>query len=64
LQSLLKESGVCEYSIFLDDETNILFGVMNIHHSGNLDDLPKNPVMRQWWTFMADIMETNEDHSP
>jgi L-rhamnose mutarotase len=29
LKELLKTNGVSEYSIFLDKETNILFGVMN-----------------------------------
>ena len=28
LEELLKETGISEYSIFLDRETNILFGVL------------------------------------
>jgi L-rhamnose mutarotase len=30
----------------------------------NLDSLPAHEVMKKWWTYMADIMETNPDHSP
>ena len=30
LKTLLKETGVEDYSIFLDEETNILFGVLKI----------------------------------
>jgi L-rhamnose mutarotase len=26
--------------------------------------LSKDPVMKKWWKFMADVMETNPDDSP
>lgn len=64
LQQLLKKSGVEDYSIFLDDETNILFGVLKIQEPIMLDELPQHPVMKKWWAYMKDIMETNEDNSP
>ena len=64
LATLLKETGISEYSIFLDEETNILFGVMNVSDSTKLNELPQHPVMQRWWAFMSDIMNTNPDHSP
>ena len=64
LQQLLKASGVEDYSIFLDDETNFLFGVLKIQYPIKLDELPLQPVMKKWWAYMKDIMETNEDNSP
>ncbi|QEC55422.1 L-rhamnose mutarotase [Flavisolibacter ginsenosidimutans] len=64
LSTLLKENGISQYSIFLDEETNALFGVLNVIDSKNLDDLPQNEVMQRWWKYMADIMESNADHSP
>ncbi len=64
LATLLKETGISEYSIFLDEETNVLFGVMNVEDEVKLDELPDHPVMQRWWAFMKDIMATNEDHSP
>ena len=64
LQVLLKEAGIKDYSIFLDAQTNILFGYLTIDNAGNLDELPKQPVMKKWWAYMKDIMETNEDNSP
>lgn len=64
LQSLLKINGINEYSIFLDESTNSLFGVLKIDDAKILDTLPENDVMRRWWAYMADIMETNPDHSP
>ena len=64
LQSLLKETGISEYSIFLDEETNSLFGVLKVTDPLKLDELPKHEVMQRWWKYMADIMESNADSSP
>lgn len=64
LQSLLKQTGVEEYSIFLDEKTLDLFGVMKVKDPKALDDLPNHPVMKKWWSYMKDIMESNPDDSP
>ncbi len=64
LKSLLKQSGIREYSIFLDTETNTLFGVMELEEELKMKALPSHPVMKKWWAYMKDIMETNEDDSP
>ena len=64
LQSLLKEAGISDYSIFLDETTNNLFGVMKTDDPAKLDDLPSTAVMQKWWKYMADIMEANPDNSP
>lgn len=64
LKTLLKETGVEDYSIFLDKETNILFGVLKVKDPLKLNELPNHPVMKKWWGYMKDIMESNEDNSP
>ena len=64
LQQLLKSAGISEYSIFLDTETNILFAVLMAANPATLNNLPANPVMKRWWAYMKDIMETNSDDSP
>jgi L-rhamnose mutarotase len=64
LKQLLKANGISGYSIFLDKETNILFGVMNAENKSLLDKLPSEPVMQKWWAYMKDIMESNPDNSP
>jgi L-rhamnose mutarotase len=64
LHQLLKRVGISNYSIFVDEETNDLFGVMEIKNQKVLDELPDNPVMKKWWTYMKDIMDSNDDHSP
>jgi L-rhamnose mutarotase len=64
LKSLLKDSGIRNYSIFLDEKTNELFGVMEIDDPAAVDRLPEHPVMKKWWAYMRDIMDTNADNSP
>ncbi len=64
LTALLKDSGISEYSIFLDTETLSLFGVLNIEDATKSAELPSYPVMQKWWAYMGDIMESNPDNSP
>ena len=64
LVALLREAGVSDYSIFLDPETNCLFGVLKRPHSHGMARLPDHPVMRRWWAAMADIMETHPGDEP
>lgn len=64
LESLLKETGISEYSIFLDSSTNDLFGTLKIHDAIALDALPVQPIMQKWWAYMKDIMQSNPDNSP
>jgi len=64
LHQLLKDAGVSEYSIFLDEETNILFAFQKVSGEGGSQGLEQTEVVQKWWAFMADIMKTNPDNSP
>lgn len=64
LEELLKTTGIQEYSIFLDETTLSLFGVLKIENDIHLDNLPAQPVMQKWWAYMGDIMDSNPDNSP
>ena len=64
LVDLLHEAGISEYSIYLDPDTNILFGALLRHQSHGMDSLPGHPVMQRWWVYMADLMRTNEEGEP
>lgn len=64
MKKLLKESGVSDYSIFWDRETNILFGYQKSDSDDSSQDLGDLEIVQKWWAYMADIMETNEDNSP
>ena len=64
LKSLLTETGIKDYSIFLDDSSNLLFACLTISDPGALAELPKQEIMKKWWDYMKDIMEVNPDNSP
>jgi L-rhamnose mutarotase len=64
LVKLLKDAGVSNYSIFLDEETNTLFAYQEQAGESSSQDLGSTEVVRRWWKYMADIMETNPDNSP
>ena len=64
LKQLLKDAGVSEYSIFLDEETNTLFAFQKVSGEGNSQDLGQTEIVQKWWAFMADVMKTNPDNSP
>ncbi len=64
LASLLSESGIQDYSIFLDEETLILFAVQKISDDFDMEFLPNHPIVKKWWAYMGDIMDTNPDNSP
>ncbi len=64
LKALLKQAGVSNYSIHLDEQTNILFAYLERSERHGMDDLPSQPVMRRWWAHMKDIMAANADGSP
>jgi L-rhamnose mutarotase len=64
LKRLLKDEGVCNYSIFLDEETNTLFAYQEQKGANSSQDLGNLEIVQKWWKFMSDIMETNPDNSP
>jgi L-rhamnose mutarotase len=64
LSKLLKEAGISDYSIFLDPETLTLFGVQKLEAGNRADELSGEAIMRKWWDYMQDIMDSNPDHSP
>lgn len=64
LVTLLQEAGVRDYSIHLDRETGLLFGVLWRPDDHGMEALPAHPVMQRWWAYMADLMETQPDDAP
>jgi L-rhamnose mutarotase len=64
LIKLLKDAGIHDYSIFLDEETNILFAVQKVESDTGSQDLGKTEIVQKWWKSLVGIMETNPDTSP
>ena len=61
---MIHEYGGKNYSIFLDRETNTLFGTLEIESEQRWAESANTEICRRWWHYMADIMETNPDESP
>lgn len=64
LCALLKDAGVSDYSIYLDEENHVLFAVLRRCLDHRMDALPQHPVMQKWWAYMSDIMRSHADGSP
>ena len=61
---MIHEYGGSNYSIFLDRETNTLFGYLEIESEEKWAKSADTEICRRWWHYMADIMDTNPDESP
>lgn len=64
LVDLLKKEGIGNYSIFIDEETNTLFAYQEQSGESSSQDLGETEIVKKWWKYMSDIMETNPDNSP
>jgi len=64
LESTLKSHGVHNYSIYLDPETNRLFGYVEVEDEARWDAIASTDVCQKWWAYMRDIMPSNDDNSP
>ena len=64
LVEALKDAGISDYTIWLDPETDYLFGILTRSDDHKMDALPDTEVMRRWWQHMADIMDTHPDNVP
>ena len=61
---LIHQYGGSNYSIFLDEESMILYAYIEIEDEGRWSRSADEAVNRKWWDYMADIMDTNPDNSP
>lgn len=64
MEKMIHEYGGRNYSIFLDAETNILFGYIELESEELWNQSADTEICKKWWNYMADIMDTNEDNSP
>ena len=64
LKELLHKAGIRDYAIFFDEESDTLFAVQKIVGDSDSQELGETDIVKKWWAYMADIMETNPDKSP
>lgn len=64
MKEMIHNYGGSHYAIFLDEETNVLYGYLEIEDEKKWNASSETAICRKWWDYMADIMETNADNSP
>ncbi|MEN8116689.1 MAG: L-rhamnose mutarotase [Bacteroidota bacterium] len=64
LESEFLENGVKEYFIFIDDETNELFGVINVESEEHWQKISESEVVARWREHMKPFFETDEKGAP
>ena len=60
----LAAAGVRDYAIYLDRESGVLYAHQLLTENNTSDALAGTAIVRKWWDYMADLMETNPDNSP
>ena len=64
MKTMIHDFGGRNYTIFLDEETNILYGYLEVESEEEGKQSAQTEICRKWWGYMADIMETSADNSP
>jgi L-rhamnose mutarotase len=64
ISSLLKDAGVGDYFIYLDEQTDTLFATMKITDKNAVDALSDKKVMHKWWKYMSDITVSDAEGVP
>ena len=56
LQKVMKDHVVHNFSIFLHEETNYLFGYLEIENEDRYHQMSKNDVCKRWWKHMSEVL--------
>jgi L-rhamnose mutarotase len=64
LEETLIAHGVRTYSIFLDAESNDVFGYVEFDSEERWAAVAATEVCRRWWRSMRELMPANADDSP
>jgi L-rhamnose mutarotase len=63
MKALLLGAGILHYEIYLERETNYLFGHIVRRKDHTMDTIADHPVSRRWQEFMRDVLEQEESRS-
>jgi len=64
LRDELRKAGVSDYSIYLDRKTLRLFAFQHLADDATDSLLASKAIVKKWWDYMKDLMDTNPDNSP
>ncbi len=64
LAETLKDHGASSYAIYLDEARSLLFASVEIESEKRWAAVADTEICKEWWAFMADVMDSNPDNSP
>ena len=64
MKDMIHAHGGRNYSIFLDRETNVLYGYIELEDEELWAKSADTEICRRWWDYMAPLMDVNPDNSP
>lgn len=64
LEQVLRDHGVVNYSIFLDEQSHELFAYAEIESEERWQAIGSTEVCQRWWKSMSSLMPSNPDSSP
>jgi len=64
MKEVIRSHGGHNYSIFLDEDTNVLYGYVEVESEEKWQEIAKTPINKKWWDYMAPLMRVNADNSP
>ena len=56
LEKVLKSHGISNYSIFLQDDSGVLFGYMEVENEEIFQKIGESEVARHWWRYMTEVL--------
>ncbi len=59
-----RESGVCDFSIFLEESTHTLFLYQVLKKEPSVAERAPSEVALRWRDYMADLIEVHADNAP
>ena len=56
LEKELQEHGVRNYSIFLHEDSEYIFGYLEVEDEVLYNKLEKSEIMQRWWRYMTEVL--------
>lgn len=63
LEETLREHGISNYTIFYREDTQQLFGYMEVRDEALFQQLAEQDVCKRWWRFMTSFLECENESS-
>ncbi len=64
LTNQMKKNGIHQYSLFLDQDSCLLFGFLEYRSERGLETFTSSEECKQWWKETSQFIISNEDNSP